>query len=240
MDIETFLTENLFSSPLGILLAGFLIGVWHARESDHLAAVAAIVAERKSVWSSAIIGGIWGLGHTISLFVAGLILVFLKIKFTEQGERILEFCVGVMLVFLGFNVLRKLFFSSEAHFHEHTHEGVTHLHPHDAAAHHYARFSPRALIVGMIHGLAGSAALMLVLLTQIESPALGLLYVVIFGVGSIGGMMLMSVIVGVPLSWTANRSRNWNLILQCLAGLVSVGVGFYVIYEKAIHESLIG
>lgn len=238
----------LSGSTAGILTFGFLIGLWHAREADHLAAVATIVTERKNLWSSAIVGGVWGLGHTISLLIAGVLVLFLNLQISEQTERILEFCVGVMLVFLGFNVLRKLLSGGTLHVHTHEHGGHTHVHPHihehdhaDAPhTHHGFSFSPRALVVGMIHGLAGSAALMLFIIPTIDSKVVGLLYIIIFGIGSIGGMMLMSLLVGLPLSLTAFKLNRLNLALQCIAGLASVGLGLFIVYEKGFAEGLFG
>src|SRR3982751_1807035 len=93
----------LFStaSTLAILGFGFLLGLKHATEADHLAAVSTIVAERKSLWSSMFIGGLWGLGHTISLFLAGVFVLLLNFQISERTERSLEFCVGIMLTLLG-------------------------------------------------------------------------------------------------------------------------------------------
>ena len=237
----------LFStSTAGILFFGFFTGLWHAREADHLAAVSTIVTERKSLWSAAIVGGIWGLGHTISLILAGIFVLLLNFEITEQTERILEFCVGVMLILLGLNVLRKLFQGGHLHFHAHEHGERVHAHPHlheraeakEPHTHHGFSFSPRALIVGMVHGLAGSAAVMLLLLPTIESRPLGLLYIAVFGVGSIGGMMLMSFLVGLPFHFTAARFNRFNYLLQGVAGLISVGIGIFIIYEKGVVEGL--
>jgi sulfite exporter TauE/SafE len=234
----------LFStSTAGVLLIGFFTGLWHAHEADHLAAVSTIVTERKSAWSAAIVGGVWGLGHTISLLAAGVFVLLLDFQISERAERILEFCVGVMLFLLGLNVLRKLLQGATLHFHAHEHGGHAHAHPHihehDAPhAHHGSAFSPRALIVGMVHGLAGSAAVMLLLLPTIESRPLGLLYIAIFGIGSIGGMMLMSFLVGLPYALTALRFNRFNRLLQSAAGLVSIGLGLFIIYEKGILEGL--
>ena len=232
-------------STLAILGFGFLLGLKHATEADHLAAVSTIVTERKSLFSSAIIGGIWGLGHTISLFAAGVFVLLLDFKISEQAERMLEFGVGVMLVLLGLNVLRKLLQGGHLHFHAHEHGERVHVHPHihqrateEAHTHHGFSFNPRALIIGMIHGLAGSAALMLLIIPTIQSRAVGLLYILVFGVGSIGGMMLMSFLVGLPFTLTARRFNRFNYALQSLAGLVSVGLGLYIIYEKGITEGL--
>jgi ABC-type nickel/cobalt efflux system permease component RcnA len=234
----------LFQTSFAILGFGFLLGLKHAVEADHLAAVSTIVTERKSLFSSAIVGGIWGLGHTISLVAAGVFVLLLDFQISERTERILEFGVGVMLVLLGLNVLRKLLQGGHLHFHAHEHGERVHTHPHihensDAPdTHHGLRFSPRPLIIGMIHGLAGSAALMLLVIPTIESRPLGLLYIVIFGVGSIGGMMLMSFLVGLPFTLTALRFNRFNYLLQSIAGLVSVALGLFIIYEKGVVEGL--
>lgn len=247
--MNDFLTAFFSSSAAGILAFGFLLGLKHAVESDHLAAVSTIVTERKSLLASAIVGGIWGLGHTISLFAAGVFVLLLDFQISEQTERILEICVGAMLIILGLNVLRKLLFGAKLHFHAHEHAGHIHAHPHlherGAAdepphTHHAFSFSPRALVVGMIHGLAGSAALMLLVIPTIESRPLGLLYILIFGAGSIGGMMLMSLVVGLPFTLTARKFNHLNNAMQSIAGVASVGIGLLIVYEKAIAESLLG
>ncbi len=236
------------TSTFAILTLGFFLGLKHATEADHLAAVGTIVSERKSLWSSALIGGIWGLGHTISLIVAGFFVLLFNFQISEQTERILEFGVGIMLLFLGLNVLRKISNGGKIHFHSHEHGAREHVHPHlheldkiDADnTHHGLKFSPRALLIGMVHGLAGSAALMLLVIPTIESRPLGLIYIIIFGIGSIGGMMLMSFLVGLPFHLTALRFNRFNNILQGVAGLVSIVVGLMIIYEKGIMEGLFG
>lgn len=237
----------LFStaSTLAILGLGFLIGLKHATEADHLAAVSTIVAERKSLWSSAIIGGFWGLGHTISLFLAGIFVLLLNFEISERTERFLEFSVGVMLVLLGLNVLRKLLQGGRLHFHTHEHGAHEHAHPHihthqtdEPHTHHGFRFSPRSVLIGMVHGLAGSAGLMILMIPTIDSKLVGLLYIIVFGIGSIGGMMLMSFLVGLPFHFTASRYNRFNYILQSIAGFVSVGLGLFIIYEKGITEGL--
>jgi sulfite exporter TauE/SafE len=244
--MNDFLLAFASTSAAGVLTLGFLLGLKHAVESDHLAAVSTIVTERKSLWSSAIIGGVWGLGHTISLFIAGIFVLILDFQISEQTERMLEFCVGAMLVLLGLNVLRKLLFGAKLQFHTHEHGGLIHAHLHERGAvdephtHHNFSFSPRALVVGMIHGLAGSAALMLLVIPTIESRPLGLLYILIFGAGSIGGMMLMSLLVGLPFSLTAGKFNRLNHAMQSIAGVASVGIGLLIVYEKGITEGLLG
>ena len=232
----------LFSATSGaaILGFGFLLGLKHATEADHLAAVSTMVTERRSLWSSALVGGMWGLGHTISLTLAGIFVLVLNFEISERVETALEFCVGIMLTLLGLNVLKKLVQGGHLHFHAHEHGSHAHVHPHihepghahEPHTHHGFRAGPRALLIGMVHGMAGSAALMLLVIPTIESRALGLLYIVVFGIGSIGGMMLMSFLVGLPFTLTALRFNRFNGLLQGAAGVASVVIGLLIVYEK--------
>lgn len=228
------LTSDL--STFSILVFGFLLGLKHATEADHLAAVSTIVSEKKNLFASSIIGGLWGVGHTISLLVVGLFVIFLKLQISEQLEAKLEAGVGIMLVLLGLNALRNLYLTKNAHLHTHEHEGHKHLHIHthgektEEKWHH--NLSPRSVIIGMIHGLAGSAALMLLVVPQIKSSFLAIVYIVIFGVGSIGGMMLMSFLVGLPFHFTANNFVSMNKAIRFIAGIFSFGLGLSIIYEK--------
>lgn len=236
-----------FLTSSAVLFYGFLIGLKHATEADHLAAVGTIVSERKNLLSSTLVGGLWGLGHTISLFLAGVFVLLLDFKISEQAERILEFGVGVMLFLLGLNVIRKLAQGGTLHAHTHEHGARAHVHPHvhehdaaDAAdTHHGFKFSPRSILIGMVHGLAGSAGLMLLIIPTIDSKILGLLYIIIFGVGSIGGMMLMSLLVGLPFTLTAKRFNRLNHLMQGIAAMVSIGLGLFIIYEKGVTEGLL-
>lgn len=238
----------IFSTSAATILGlGFFLGLKHAVEADHLAAVSTIVTERKSLLSSAIVGGVWGLGHTISLLIVGFFVLLLEFQVSEQSERMLEFGVGIMLVLLGLNVLRKLYLGGKLHFHAHEHGVRVHTHPHlheasekeEPQTHHGLSFSPRALFIGMVHGLAGSAALMLLVLPTVESRSLGMLYIAVFGIGSIGGMMIMSFLVGLPFALTAARANRFNHILQSVAGLISIVLGLYIMYEKGIAEGLL-
>jgi sulfite exporter TauE/SafE len=236
------------TSTFAVLALGFFLGLKHAVEADHLAAVSTIVSERKSLWSAAIVGGIWGMGHTISLVIAGILVLLLNFEISEKTERMLEFGVGIMLLFLGLNVFRKIMKGGNIHFHAHEHGSREHVHPHlhevekidEKNSHHGLKFSPRALFIGMIHGLAGSAALMLLVVPTIHSRPLGLLYIIIFGVGSIGGMMIMSFLVGLPFHLTASRFNRFNNLLQGAAGLISIVVGLMIVYEKGVTEGLFG
>ncbi len=228
-----------------ILGLGFFLGLKHATEADHLAAVTTIVSGRGSIWNSALVGGLWGLGHTISLFVAGVFVLLLNFQISERTERILEFCVGLMLTILGLNVIRKLINGGKLHFHSHEHGGREHVHPHmheaeqdEASTHHGLSLSPRALFIGMVHGMAGSAALMLLVIPTIESRAVGLIYIVVFGLGSIGGMMLMSLLVSLPFRLTVSKFERTNRFMQVAAGVISISLGLWIVYEKGFSEGL--
>lgn len=230
-----------------VLAFGFVLGLKHAVEADHLAAVSTIVSERKSILSSSLIGGLWGVGHTISLFIVGLAVILFKFEISAATAQALEFCVGLMLVALGANALRKLKQGGHLHLHVHRHGARKHVHPHihdgapeaDSHTHHGLRFGARPLLIGMIHGLAGSASLMLLALSTISSPLVELVFIVIFGVGSIGGMMLMSALVGLPVYLTATRFKRAHLAVHGLAGLFSLSFGLFMLYEIGFGKVLL-
>lgn len=230
---------NAEASFFAVLLLGFLIGLRHALDADHLAAVSAIVSDKKSLLSSSIVGGLWGLGHTISLFVVGAFVVFLRVSISETLEGYLEAAVGMMLIVLGANVLRNVVRAHRIHSHAHEHNGRLHNHPHiheteeNEQSHH--RLGPRSLVVGMVHGLAGSAGLMLLVLPSIASPYTAMIFIVIFGVGSIFGMIVMSFLMGLPLYLTEGRFSMVNSALKVAAGLLSLVWGSMLVHEKLIQ-----
>ena len=227
-------------STATVLLLGFVLGLSHAVEADHLAAVSAIVSEKKNLFTASIIGGLWGVGHTISLFLVGILVIFLKLQISETVEARLEAIVGGMLVLLGLNALRKIFTAEKVHVHTHEHGARAHTHFHlhkyesEEKSHH--RFSPRSVLIGMVHGLAGSAALMLLVVPTISSPVTALFYILIFGVGSIAGMMIMSLLIGLPFHFTANRFDYLNKAIRFCAGIFSLGLGSFIIYEKLLQS----
>ena len=234
--MEELLAPSPEQSAVAVLLIGFLFGLYHAIEADHLAAVSAIVSEHKNLFAASVIGGFWGVGHTISLFAVGAVVVLLKYQISEATEGMLEGIVGIMLVLLGLNAIRKIFNADQIHAHDHEHDGHKHVHIHlhkkDESASSHHRFAPRAVLVGMVHGLAGSAGLMLLVLPTISSPAVALLYIAIFGLGSIAGMMLMSLFLGLPLYFTAGRFSMINRAIRFAAGAFSLVWGALLIHEK--------
>lgn len=253
-DAEVRLRERINGNQLmssipaiSILALGFVLGLKHAVEADHLAAVSTIASERRSLLSSSLVGALWGLGHTISLMAAGIAVIVLHFQISDRTAQALELCVGIMLVGLGVNALRKLARGGRIHVHVHKHGDRLHAHPHLHEAtredqphtHHGLRFGARPLLIGMVHGMAGSAALMLLVLTTISSSLVGLLYIVVFGIGSIGGMMVMSTLFAIPARFTATRFARANLAVRGLAGLFSVSFGLFMIYQIGFVDHLI-
>ncbi len=233
-------------SLLGTLALGFVLGLKHALDADHLVAVSTIVGREKSVWKSSIVGAVWGMGHTASLFVAAIGVILLKLTISPRVALTLEFGVGLMLILLGLDLVRRVVKGEiSIHSHSHAHDGEDHEHFHihsDALAsadgtHHAIGKKP--FFVGLVHGLAGSAALMLFVLTTITNPWMGLLYVLIFGAGTIGGMLVMSAIIGLPFA-LANRVFSGIVgKIQFAAGLGSLGFGIFYAWHIAVAEGLL-
>jgi hypothetical protein len=229
----------------GILGLGFLLGMQHALEADHIAAVSSIAARHTQVGDIVRHGLTWGLGHTLTLFVFAGAAILLGHAIPEQLARPMETAVGIMLVSLGAHVLWRLW-RDRVHFHAHGHrDGTLHLHahshagervPHARAAHahghaHTHGFRWRTLLVGLMHGMAGSAALLVLTASQASSPAVGLGYVALFGIGSMVGMGALSAVIAVPLAVSA-RWLTWaNRGLQGAVGIVTIAIGVVTIYE---------
>lgn len=241
-------------SKAAVLGLGFMLGLRHALDADHLAAVTTIVSERKSLLGSSLVGGLWGVGHTLALLAAGAAVILLRVRINDRTALALEFAVGIMLVLLGANALRKLFRKeARLHLHTHRHGGWQHTHPHlhdngsahehrptaATTTHHGFNLNARPVLIGLMHGLAGSAALMLLVLSAIPSPLVGLAYVGVFGVGSIGGMILMSTLVGLPVHLTAGRFLRLNFAVRVSAGLFSFGFGLLLMYRIGYVEGLL-
>ena len=233
-------------SILSLLSLGFVLGLKHSLDADHLAAVSTMTTERRSLLRSSLIGVWWGIGHTISLVVAGLLVMLLHLKIGPRTEAALEFCVGIMLILLGANALRKLIRGGTVHMHAHEHEGHWHVHPHlhqkaarDAPhTHHGFKVDARPLLVGMVHGMAGSAALTLLVLATISSTLVGFLYIAVFGAGSIGGMAMMSALFALPSRLTAKRFGKMDFAFRGLAALASLGLGLFTVYHIGLEDYL--
>ena len=230
----------------GILGLGFLLGMQHALEADHIAAVSSIAARRSEVGDIVEHGLTWGLGHTLTLLVFAGAAVLLGHAIPEGLARPLETAVGVMLVGLGAHLLWRLW-RERLHFHRHSHDGVVHFHahshagetvPHARAAHvHILRshgFRWRTLLVGLMHGMAGSAALLVLTVTQASSATAGLGYIALFGIGSMIGMGLLSTVIAVPIAVSARWLTWTNRSLQGVVGLVTIAIGLNTIIATTL------
>jgi hypothetical protein len=228
----------------GILGLGFLLGMQHALEADHIAAVSSIAARRSHVADIVKHGLTWGLGHTLTLFVFAGAAILLGQAIPQSLSRPIEGAVGIMLVGLGAHVLWRLW-RDRVHFHRHGHgDGTVHFHahshagetaPHVRTAHaHDHGFRWRTLLVGLMHGMAGSAALLVLTVSQASNPVVGLGYVALFGTGSIIGMGALSTVIAVPLAVSA-RWLTWaNRGLQGAVGLATIAIGVTTIVEKVL------
>lgn len=219
-----------------ILAAGFVLGIQHAFDADHVVAVSNIVGEHKNLIKSSILGALWGFGHTFTLLLTGALLLFFKLSIPKKAALSLELLVGVMLIILGALTLINAA-KSRIHSHPHAHEGERHSHLHETDSHRH--YKKRSFIVGMVHGLAGSAALMLLVLGTVKSAAEGLLYIAIFGFCSVLSMMLITTLIGLPFVMTTAKFTRLNSIIRITAGLIAVGLGSSIIYGIVVVQGLI-
>ncbi|MGP0594382.1 urease accessory protein UreH domain-containing protein [Nitrospira sp. T9] len=216
------------------LLLGLTLGITHALDPDHLMAMGTLAAESRDIRRSALLGAIWGVGHTCALALVGYLVLSLKWTIPLQMAAHMEVMVGAMIVALGVHLLWRTLQPWTVHHHEHHHEEMTHSHVHvhgqDHASHSHHLRSSRAkvLLVGFVHGVAGSAALTLAVLATMPSMEMGMLYILLFGMGSIGGMLLMSGLISLPFVLV---SQSWHHNLKVSAGFLAIGFGAYFMWS---------
>jgi sulfite exporter TauE/SafE len=224
---------------LTVLALGFLLGIKHALEADHVAAVASLATRAASLRETVSLATAWGLGHTATLALVGMAVIGLEMSVSARLAGIFEVAVGVMLIVLGADVLRRVR-ARRVHFHVHQHDdGMRHFHAHAHAPElehdpvHHAHEHPsglfsRALVVGGVHGLAGSAALIVLSLQMIHSVVRALAYLLIFGVGTILGMVLFSLAIALPL-FHSRRLPQWAAAgVEAALGVASIVLGIWI------------
>ncbi len=241
-------------SLIGTLALGFVLGLKHALDADHVVAVSTIVGRERSIWKAARVGAVWGVGHTASLFAAAVAVVLLRMRIPPALGAGLECGVGLMVMALGADLLWRIargeiVVHSHPHTHgdsaPHSHDLVRHAHLHvhthadaaESASHHGA--GRRPFYVGLVHGMAGSAVLMLFVLGTISSPWAALLYVLVFGVGTIGGMLILSGLIGLPFAVASRRFSTLLGRIQLAVGLGSVVFGAVYTWHVAVSDGLI-
>lgn len=227
---------------LSLLSLGFLLGLRHALDSDHLAAVSTVLAERPSLLASGAVGFWWGVGHTLTLLLVGLVVLAWGIRIPDGFELLAESGVAILLIVLGVSLALKLY-RERWHVHSHHHDGEPHIHFHShqgQANHrhqHWMVQSIRPLCIGMAHGLAGSAALMLMILATTRETSVGLLSILVFGVGSIIGMMVIGLTISVPVIYSRSISRRLFMAVQGVASVASVSLGMWMLVKLALSAA---
>jgi len=262
-------------SLVAITLLGFVLGMRHATDPDHVIAVSTIVSRQRSIQSAAMVGALWGLGHTLTILAVGASIILFNVIIPPRLGLAMELAVGIMLVLLGVlnltGVTRWITerFTPEisgGHSHIHTHGDYAHEHLHGHAPGHHGHseaatplakidrhadqhlrqfpnrlglyHSLRPLVVGIVHGLAGSAAVALLVLATIRNSSWGVVYLLVFGVGTIAGMVLITAAIAVPYAYTGWRFRRLNGGLAAASGLLSLGFGLFIAYRIGFVDGL--
>ncbi len=222
------------------LLLGLLLGVKHALDADHIVAVTTIVSRSGSVLRSALVGLTWGIGHSLALLAAGFAVLVFKLAIPDRLALSMEFAVGVLLIVLGAPLLWGLIMN-RPHIHLHQHGAKNHFHPHSHSdtPDHYHRHLRKPLLVGMLHGLAGSGALTVLILNTMSSVVHGLLFLLLFSVGSILSMLVLSGLIGIPFKLTPRLSLRLNLWIQGASGLISIVLGFFIMWQTGFASGMI-
>jgi cytochrome c biogenesis protein CcdA len=241
---------------------GFLLGMRHATDADHVIAVTTILSRSGRFMHSTLIGGLWGLGHTVTVLLVGVLIIAFNVVIPPPVGLALEFSVAVMLILLGVlnltGAMRRLTerftppapMHGHAHEHLHAHETGDEFHPHGHAHLHGHGSDPgllatfgwfqllRPLAVGLVHGLAGSAAVALLVLATIHDTGAALLYLVIFCAGVAAGMAILTTLIGLPFMVSRTRSERINRWLTLGSGALSLAFGLYLAYQIGIVDGL--
>ena len=260
------------TSLLAVCLLGFFLGMRHATDPDHVIAVTTIVSRQRTAGGAALIGALWGVGHTLTILVVGAGIILLGWVIPPRVGLSLELSVGVMLIVLGFmnltGVLQRITESARppgslpgtVHAHPHAHDDYvhTHVHSHEPEGHPHAPDQTplarldrrlgglgayqavRPLVVGVVHGLAGSAAVALLVLTTIGNTAWSIFYLLIFGVGTIAGMMLITAGIAWPLTYAEARFASLPHRLRIASGAISLVGGLALAYQIGVVDGLFG
>lgn len=245
---------------ISIVVVGFFLGMRHATDPDHVIAVTTIVSQQRSTRRAAFIGIFWGLGHTLTIFVVGCAIILFNVVIPTRLGLAMEFSVSLMLILLGgWNLLTFSTTAPVAHTHEHSHGGLvhSHLHTHSGKAEHdheepavaemdrklgqkplYQLVRP--LLVGIVHGLAGSAAVALLILATIRNTTWAIAYLLVFGIGTIAGMMLITMSIASAFRFVGDRFQTFGRRLALISGVISVGFGLILAYEICVVQGLFG
>lgn len=251
---------------LSILAVGFFLGMRHATDPDHVIAVTTIVSNQQNRMRAALIGAFWGVGHTVTIFVVGAGIILFNLVIPVRVGLSMELSVAVMLIILGLMNVAGFLRSMPAgsvqapeegeilHSHLHSHGDHVHSHPHTHHSHApdetplgwfdrmFGRVSAyqyiRPFVVGTVHGLAGSAAVALLVLTTIRNVHWAIAYLLIFGVGTIAGMMLITMSIASAFTMVGRGREKFSRRLALASGLLSLGFGVFVAYQICFVSGL--
>ena len=249
------------ATPVSIVLLGFFLGMRHATDPDHVIAVTTIVARQRRVGAAALIGVLWGIGHTLTIVAVGGAIIVFGVVIPPRLGLTMELSVALMLILLGLlnvaGIMRWITaIATPVHVHPHRHGDYAHSHGHTPAAHGHAEDDTaiarldrrlgglglyqmlRPLVVGVVHGLAGSAAVALLVLATIPDPWWGIAYLVVFGAGTIAGMMLITAATALPFTYTVRRFAAVNRHLVLASGVASIGFGLFLVYRIGVVDGL--
>jgi sulfite exporter TauE/SafE len=208
---------------LSILSLGFILGIKHAVEPDHVIAVSTIASQSKKLVRSSLTGVFWGIGHTATLFLVGISMILMKGEIPEVWALSLEFLVGIMLVYFGISTTRSF--------------KQIHTRTHGYSSKHKDVPYAKSVFMGFIHGLAGSAAMILLTMSTVRSVWEGAFYILLFGVGTIIGMLFFTTIIGIPFVLSSNKI-NVNKAFTQITGIISTAFGIYYMYNLGVTEGL--
>ncbi|HEY4088523.1 MAG TPA: hypothetical protein VGM43_21475 [Bryobacteraceae bacterium] len=239
-------------SFIGILILGFILGMRHATDADHVVAVMTIVTRQKGVAKAGVIGALWGVGHTFTIFVVGTAIILFKVVIPPRLGLSMEFAVGLMLILLGVlnltGALRWLHarFTPAALRHHHD-EPVLLETPRAATGGNWLDRHLRELgfynamrpfVVGTVHGLAGSAAVAILVMTTISDPWWAIAYLLLFGLGTVAGMAVMTTAMAFPIVYTGAAMSRWNQAFSVGSGILSVAFGMFISIQIGVGGGL--
>jgi len=241
---------NLFSKErlgpvLFVTLLGLVLGMRHSTDADHVVAISTIVSKQRSIRNAAFIGSVWGLGHTITIFIVGALIILFGVEIPPRLGLSMEFSVALMLILLGVLNLSGVMQKVTSYFTPASAQGKavptvalaggdrTRMERWmDKSVGRFGLYQClRPLIIGLVHGLAGSAAVALLVLSTIHNPAWATVYLLIFGAGTMIGMMCMTAAIAVPLTFAGDRFAKVSKFLGAASGMVSVCFGSFLVYQ---------
>jgi high-affinity nickel permease len=214
-------------SPL-VLVVALVLGLEHAFDADHIVAISTILTDSKSMRKSLLLGTVWGLGHSVTIFIVGGVVLALRVMIPQSIENLFEGAAGIMLIILGVYVIRELIIEKAAS--SKSSSTDPHLHPVSAQHSHPGHnHTTKSLLAGAVQGLGGSAAVMLVALSTVESATIGVVFIAIFALGVIIGMLGIGALIGGLLVFTALHVEKIHQTIRAFAGCVSIGFGIFII-----------